>query len=426
MSRNKGVSTVVGAAIFVAIVFTIVFPLMLYLNALHDLYMREASSRLSYEVERFNEKLEIHASTGRPDALGRAPVYVLLHNPCQLEVKIAAFYIESKHRGILPIELSNPIVLAPGTSMSYHVPFTIDPDDEITVKAVTARGRSYTAPENRLSVKHPPYMLFVTVENMSLRSWYRVRVESNGVIGCVSPGISLNQICQENAEYTITPSAILRLFKANNRKPAPIGYAFFHAMPGSYTVYLIEVMLDDHGNVVEQTVDHTILNVTDGDVQVFFQSEFREPLTTMTILLASNNTITLIPFDPFHPPPRGDIIVPFTISLGNMSEPLENVNISLSITQTQSLNVISITPSRRTVHYMLPSESYSSFFIIHVNDHDWNRLPFPTWMGGWLEYEVTVSGKGSYTGNNYNNLIIAKGRSYVCTVFGSSPVCRLG
>jgi len=419
LSRSKGVSTVVGAAIFVAIVFTIIFPLMLYLNTLHDLYMREASSRLSYEVERFNEKLEIHASTGRPDALGRAPVYVLLHNPCQLEVKIVAFYIESKHRGILPIELSNPIVLAPGASISYHVPFTIDPDDEITVKAVTARGRSYTAPENRLSVRHPPYMLFVTVENMSLRSWYRVRVESNGVIGCVSPGISLNQICQENAEYTITPSAILRLFKANNRKPAPIGYAFFHAMPGSYTVYLIEVLLDDHGNVVEQTVDHMTLNVTDGDVQVFFQSEFREPLTTMTILLASNNTITLIPYHLPHP--EGDIVVPFTISLGNMSEPLENVTVTISSYKEHDLRVIDISPKKRTARYMLPSESYSSFFIIHVRDLHPIISP-----GGWLEYEVVASGKGSYTGNNYNNLVTAKGRSYVCVVVGASPLCYLG
>ena len=414
MSRNKGVSTVVGAAIFVAIVFTIIFPLMLYLNALHDLYMREASSRLSYEVERFNEKLEIHASTGRPDALGRAPVYVLLHNPCQLEVKIAAFYIESKHRGILPIELSNPIVLAPGTSMSYHVPFTIDPDDEITVKAVTARGRSYTAPENRLSVKHPPYMLFVTVENMSLRSWYRVRVESNGVIGCVSPGISLNQICQENAEYTITPSAILRLFKANNRKPAPIGYAFFHAMPGSYTVYLIEVLLDDHGNVVEQTVDHTTLNVTDGDVQVFFQSEFRDPLTTMTILLASNNTVTLLAngtLIPLPHPPEGDIVVPFTISLGNMSEPLEDVVVELSSYTPHSLRILSISPSNYTISYMLPSESYSGSFIIHVQDRPWILQ-----QGGWLEYTLTVSGRGSYTGKTYNDLATAEGRNYVCIV----------
>ena len=98
MSRSKGVSTVVGAAIFVAIVFTIIFPLMLYLNTLHDLYMREASSRLSYEVERFNEKLEIHASTGRPDALGRAPVYVILHNPSQLEVKICLLYTSPSPR----------------------------------------------------------------------------------------------------------------------------------------------------------------------------------------------------------------------------------------------------------------------------------------------------------------------------------------
>ena len=424
MSRSKGVSTVVGAAIFVAIVFTVIFPLMLYLNALHDLYMRDASSRLSYEVERFNEKLEIHASTGRPDALGRAPVYVLLHNPCQLEVKIVAFYIESKHRGILPIELSNPIVLAPGASISYHVPFTIDPDDEITVKAVTARGRSYTAPENRLSVRHPPYMLFVTVENMSLRSWYRVRVESNGVIGCVSPGISLNQICQENAEYTITPSAILRLFKANNRKPAPIGYAFFHAMPGSYTVYLIEVMLDDHGNVVEQTVDHTTLNVTDGDVQVFFQSEFREPLTTMTILLASNNTVTLVSNGtvfPFHRP-EGDITIPFTISLGNMSEPLEDVVVELSSYTPHSLRVLSISPSNYTISYMLPSESYSGFFVIHVQDRPWIGQE-----GGWLEYTLTVSGKGSYTGKIYNVLATAEGRNYVCVVgsFGRTK-CYVG
>ena len=193
-------------------------------------------------------------------------------------------------------------------------------------------------------------------------------------------------------------------------------------MPGSYTVYLIEVLLDNHGNVVEQTVDHMTLNVTDGHVQVFFQSEFREPLTTMTILLASNNTITLIP----STPPRGDIVVPFTISLGNMSEPLENVTVTISSYKEHDLRVIDISPKKRMVRYMLPSESYSSFFIIHVRDLHSVFPPHP--LGGWLEYEITVSGKGSYTGNNYNNLATANGRSYVCVVVDGvgPPLCYLG
>ena len=417
MSRSKGVSTVVGAAIFVAIIFTIIFPLMLYVNTLYDLYMREASSRLSYEVERFNEKLEVHASTSRPDALGRAPIYVILHNPSQLEVKIVAFYIESKLRGILPIELSNPIVLAPGASTSYHAPFTIDPNDEITVKAVTARGRTYTAPEIRIGPKHLPYILFVTVENMSLGNWYEVKVASDGMIGCVSPGISLNEICDDVASYMILPPAILRLSKVNDRKPVPIGYAFFHVAPGSYTVSLLEI---EQGKP-PKLVDHVRVNVTDGDVHVLLRSEFGEPLTTMTILLASNNTVTLIANGTLIPPhrPEGDVVVPFTISLGNASEPLENINISLSITQNLSLNIIK--PPSRTVHYMLPGESYSSTFIIHVNDLDW--LLFP---GGWLEYEVTVSGKGSYTENNYNNLATVRGRSYVCVAGSLTTRCYLG
>mgnify|MGYP000353686072 CR=1 FL=1 len=417
MSRSKGVSTVVGAAIFVAIVFTIIFPLMLYLNTLHDLYMREASSRLSYEIERFDEKLEIHASIGL--FAGRHALYVLAYNPGQLEVKIVAFYIESKQRGIIPIELSNPMILAPGASMSYHVPFTIGPDDEVTIKAVTARGRSYIAPETRIGPRRLPYILFVTVENMSLRKWYRITVKTNGEIGCVSQGVSLNEICRAGAEYTIIPPAILRLFKANNQTPAPIGYAFFHVAPGSYTVNLIEVSLDANGNPVEQTMDHERVNVTHGDVHVFFQSEFEKPMTTMTILLASNNTVTLLANGTLIPPhlPEGDIVVPFTISLGNTSEPLKNVNISLSIIQTRSLSVTS--PPSRTVSYMLPSESYSNFFIIHVNDPDW--LLFP---GGWLEYEVTVSGEGSYTGDNYKATV--KGRSYVCVAGSFTTRCYLG
>ena len=424
MSKSKGVSTVVGAAILVAIVFTVIFPLMLYLNTLHDLYMREASSRLSYEVERFNEKLEVHASIGQPDALHRATLYVLLHNPSQLEVKIVAFYIESKYKGIIPIELSNPIVLAPGAGMSYHVPFTIGPDDEVTVKAVTARGRSYTAPETRIGPKHLPYMLFVTVENMSLRKWYRIRVEANGEIGCVSQGVSLNEICHEGAEYTIIPPAILRLFKANNRTPAPIGYAFFHVMPGSYTVHLIEVSLDANGNPVEQIMDHVRVNVTDGDVHVFFQSEFEEPITTMTILLASNNTVTLISngtLFPFHRP-EGDIVIPFTISLGNMSEPLEDVVVEISSYIPHSLKVLNISPSNYTINYMLPSESYSGSFVIHVQDRPWISQ-----QGGWLEYNLTVSGRGSYTGKAYDDLATAEGRNYVCVVglFGGTS-CYVG
>ena len=422
MSRSKGISTVVGAAIFVAIVFTIIFPLMLYLNTLHDLYMREASSRLSYEVERFNEKLEIHASIGL--FAGRHALYVLAYNPSQLEVKIVAFYIESKQRGIIPIELSNPMVLAPGASMSYHVPFTIGPDDEVTVKAVTARGRSYTAPETRIGPRHLPYILFVTVENMSLRKWYKVNVVPNGMIGCVSPGSSLNEICSGTASYVIVPPAILRLHKFNHEKPIPIGYAFFHVAPGSYTVSLLEIELGGSSKLV----DHVRVNVTDGDVHVLLKSEFGEPLTTMTVLLASNNTVTLIAngtLIPLPHPPEGDIVVPFTISLGNMSEPLENVNVSLSITQAHSLTATS--PPARTVHYMLPGESYSNFFIIHVEDPDWwSPLPLLSHPGGWLEYKVTISGKGSYTGNIYNNLTTVKGRSYVCVAGSLTTRCYLG
>jgi len=422
LSRSKGISTVVGAAIFVAIVFTIIFPLILYLNTLHDLYMREASSRLSYEVERFNEKLEIHASIGL--FAGRHALYVLAYNPSQLEVKIVAFYIESKQRGIVPIELSNPIVLAPGASMSYHVPFTMGPDDEVTVKAVTARGRSYTAPETRIGPRHLPYILFVTVENMSLRKWYKVKVAPDSIIGCVSPGSSLNEICNDTASYIIVPPAILRLHKFNNEKPIPIGYAFFHVAPGSYTISLFEIELGGSSKLV----DHVRVNVTDGDVHVLLKSEFGEPLTTMTVLLASNNTVTLIANGILIPPhpPEGDIVVPFTISLGNASEPLENVTVTISSYKAHDLDPhIDIRPKKRVIHYMLPGESYSSFFIIHVKDlHPVTPL-HP--LGGWLEYSVKVSGKRSYT-NGPDYTITVKGRSYVCVVVNGEgpPFCYLG
>jgi len=404
-SSKRGISTVLGAAIFVAIVFTVIFPLMLYMHALQDLYMREASNRLGYEIERFNEKLEIHASTGKPDALGRATLYAYLYNPGHLEVNIVAFYIESKLRGLTPIELSTPIVLAPGAQIVYHIPVTIDPDDEVTIRAATARGRSYSAPEVGLSVRKPPYIIFVSLTNMSLRSWYRVLIQTNGIIGCVSPGVSTNTICQDTANYTLPPPAIFRLFDSDSAKPAPTSYAFFHAMPGSYTVHLMEVSIDDSGAVVESIIASTMVNVTGSDVHLVFELEPEEPLTTMTVLLPSNNTVTLIPDGN---PPQGIIWIPFTISLGNMSEPLENVRVSLSSCTGHNITVVPYI-SDADIFYMLPSESYTGSFEVFVQDDFQNSS-----KGGWIEFEVTVSAEGSYTGSTYNDLATVRGVVYVC------------
>ena len=414
-SKGRGISTVLGAAIFVAIVFTIIFPLMLYMHVLQDLYMREASDRLRYEIERFNEKLEIHVSTGKPDALGRATIYAYLYNPSHLEVNVVAFYVESKLRGLIPIELSTPIVLAPGAQMVYHIPVTIDPDDEVTVRAATARGRSYSAPEVGLSVRKPPYIIFVSLTNTSSRSWYRVIIQANGVVGCVSPGVSINTICQEEANYTIPPPAIFRLFDKDDAKPAPTSYAFFHAMPGSYTVHLTEVFIDDNGNVVENMIASTMVNVTGRDVHLVFELEPKEPLMSMSVLLPSNNTVTLIPDGN---PPQGAVWIPFTISLGNMSEPIEDVRVRLSRCTGHNITVV---PRISTVDvsYMLPSESYTGSFEVFVQDDSQNSS-----KGGWIEFEVTVSAKGSFTGSTYGDLATVNGMVYVCVPrrIGGEPV----
>ena len=242
---RRAVSAVIGTAIALAIVFTILVPLIIYTQELHTLFMQEASRRLQYELERIHQKLEVHATVGPNPVQEGLPLYLILKNPGTLSVSIPTIYVESDVHGLRRYDVS--ILLVPGQSIAYELPFrvSVNPPDRVKVKVVTLRGNGFYSEE--INPQEPPYILLATVSNLNLGYRYQVEVEVVGDYGCVSPGVGSGEICGSRATYS---------FSAQELGESDI--AAFMVTPGNYSVSLS--VTSPKGSDTETKADYIVVS----------------------------------------------------------------------------------------------------------------------------------------------------------------------
>ena len=383
-------SAVIGTTIALAILFIIIIPLIIYTQGLQTLFMQEASRRLQYELERIREELEVHATVGPSPVQEGLPLYVLLRNPGTLSVSIPTIYVESDIHGLRRYDVS--ILLVPGQSIVYELPYRVgvNPPDKVRVKVVTLRGNGFYSEE--VDPQNPPYILLAMVSNLNLGYRYRVEVEVLGDYGCVSPGVGSGEICSAKAAYAFT---------AHEFSDSDI--AAFMVMPGNYSVSIVECDLE--GNCFEplpsigriEVLDHTVVNFTLTDLSL----PEKIPLRVHTMM--SNVTITLSG-------QQATVKIPFGVSLGNVSEPMRDVEVRLYIDESYGITYNVIQDSM-TISRLAPGEYYPSEFTLNIVD-DQDR------PGGYLKYRIgIISARGDYTGESYTSNDMERGEVAASIIF---------
>lgn len=381
-SSRKAVSAVLGTAIALAIFFTVIIPALLYMQSLQSLFMQEASRRLQYELERIHEKLDAHISLAQRPGKGYV-IFLIIENIGTLSSNVPTVYLESSERGLMTFsseEILGKSFFAPGERFEKNTEQYFRSNDEvIRVKVVTLRGNGFVS--KSIGPKQLPYLLLVSLENMSSGVLYTVKVIRSGTeYGCVSAGITSNYPCGDTAEYDLIAHF-----------PGESGAATFMVAPGKYRV--------------EVFADNKPINIPPEEVYVFQDTVIRitlpEPSIPEKVPLRVNspsldNTMIILQQQ------TGDIYVPYTVFLGNNSEPLRNVKIRVTIptggcSGLASCNVLS---SEKTISRLLPGESYSSYFTIRVTDNTQNDQRK---FGGLLRYRINIiEAWGEFTQKKYS------------------------
>jgi len=366
---------VIGAAIALAIFFTVIIPALLYIQRLQTLFMQETSRRLQYELERIHESVKVHLSLALRPGEGHV-IFLIVENIGLLSVNVPTIYLESSTRGLLTYpaeEILEKTFFAPGEIYEKNTEQYFQRSDEvIRTKIVTLRGNSFIS--ESIGPKQLPYLLLVSVENMAASAEYAIRVSRSGTeYGCVLSGVMSDQACGDLAEYKLVA-----------RMPGESGVAVFMAAPGSYRV---ELLKDGQpagiGPQMVTVFQDVVLRFTLPQPSL----PAKAPLSVSTHL--PNNAIVVIQST------GGTVIIPYEVSLKSNSEPMQNIKIGLTVTCSGlSCNPTSV---ETIIDKILPGESFSGSFTITINDDSQESK-----YGGSLSYTISIKeATGSLTKKVY-------------------------
>ena len=232
LRRRRSVSSVLGAVILAAIVFTVLIPLMIYLQNTSILYHLAVSERNRMELERIQEDLEVHATLSPDDGVLR----ILVVNRGSLSVNISRVYVMADGSSNPGKDLKKKITIPPLSGIEVLGPSEVD--DLPVVNAGTAyyvdvsssRGKTYAAPERPLNVTDPPYLLQISLLDMSYGENYGIRIEATSIdggarIGCIR--------IEDSGSTSCNPVAEVQYYSERWNENRTF---VFKVMPGAYTL----------------------------------------------------------------------------------------------------------------------------------------------------------------------------------------------
>ena len=396
MREEKAVSTVLGIAILVAIVFLVILPLLLFLQNTAALYNLAVSERSRLELERMQERLEVHASISPEDHKLR----ILLLNNGPLTVNITRIYVMSDSLPTPERDLSDQVIISPSSEITVLGPDQVNDMPEIEegseyfIDVTTSRGKTYSAPERPLSVTDPPYLLQVTLMNMKYGERYSVEVRVEAIneekVGCIrieSPS---------GASYPCTNSTVVEYVSERWNENKTFA---FRVMPGNYTITVKEgattvssqsmFLLGNEARIYNFT--HTP-PCPSGDCCDDMRNSLKIKLSAPKVVMAGSSGET----------PNLEVYVIVELA-PDAREAIRNLKVTLSCTDPTSRPVmcsyVSITPEDgRIIDYLKPGQTVALKFDVTVsNIRD---------EGDYFSLIATIaSGYGDRTGFDYGNCI---------------------
>jgi hypothetical protein len=240
--KEAGVSAVLGTVIGLLVFFTIVIPMWVYMQQLQTMYMDSVNRRLIFEAEKLREKLDMSLTlSSAADSPGQYQPVLNITNSSPIETTVQAIYIESTINGVLRAS-EQPIILAPGERSVVRLNYQLQPNELIRVRLATARGNSFVSPYE-IGPKKLPYLLMISLTNLSVSSVYRVRVATEGD-GCVLPSSSESSLDFCRAELWVKRYVEVRDLGSSTGRIGREEVFVFNVAPGRYNV-MAEVMRND-------------------------------------------------------------------------------------------------------------------------------------------------------------------------------------
>jgi len=228
MRRDRaGVSTMVGVAIAIAIFFTTLVPLYLYMSTLYNLYSNELNYRRIRDIDRATESLEIAIEgTIIPFPSTSNQIRLVLKNTSPLMIRVQRIWAmdveEAAPIGGDPC-IQTPIDVSPGWNTSVRVDQCLTNfTGRAQFIAVTERGRLFASTPvliigGRLASGLYPYTLTVSIINMKRGNQYTILISPQG-------------------DADIQPRSITYKATASNENIS----LSFGATAGTFHVYLLE------------------------------------------------------------------------------------------------------------------------------------------------------------------------------------------
>lgn len=387
--KRKGVSTIVGAAIFVAIVFMVIVPLLLYMQSTAEIYQREAQKAYRKELDKLREGLEVHASV-EPSTY---QMVLVMDNLGDIAVKLKSVCY-TKYSGTSSeadcydeVDLNIP----PQTPCYRRLDF-FDPAQKeylYYLKAVSERGRVYTAPE-KLNLTSPPYNLYIALIDMNYDHKYEATVTVEPVdalgsfrVGCVydpQTGECASSASKETYAYTFNQNETL----------------IFRVFPGKYQVTVVKKSwtgtewVEEPDPILRQTVflkNDMILPAPDEHqpaTPIGLDRDFKITIEAPATVLTSND----------YPTATINVYVALRL-VRNATEALRDLQIDLTVTDSHFVSY-SITPSTPIhIERIRPGQTVVLNYTVQLT----STSPF---AGGYIVFQARLlEATGERTETNY-------------------------
>ena len=398
--KRSAVSTVLGAVILVAIVFTVLIPLLFFIQNTSLLYFLQVSERNRRELERIQENLEVHATV----FTGNMKPYLLVVNRGVLAANITRVYMADSNDQLF---VQDTAYAVPPVSPIKSFPLSFFPSLEYyksyVFQVATERGRSYSAAEKPLSLSNPPYTLQVMVMNMKYDHIYEINVETSEMtvgsstikLGCIA-GVNS---CDESSSLNYYAS----IWNENQT-------FFFKLLPGNYSVTVRE--LEWNGATWEEVNEYgprSIL-ILDNAVMVF-RLPYNTPLSISDIQSAFTISIDA-PSSVFTRMEGGSyktVTVNIGVNIGLIAaanESLRDLKIKLEGVGTYNLEDYNIYPCSDSgcnygvieVEKLRPGENMTLNFRLELN-------PTDDLGGGYITLRASlIEARGEMTGSVYGSV----------------------
>jgi hypothetical protein len=222
---RKGISAVLGGIMVLAIVFTVILPLVILSQHTYGIFLNESNSRRIFDADRLSEFLDVNISQD-PQTLqltlmvsNQGPIHVNVVRVWAIDVDRQAS-IPTSEACLRSSDTSYIMSLPPGMNGSVAVQQCVQGfTGVVQFLAVTERGRIFSSEKIRLVNGQVvdfvyPFTLTVSIINMKKGRWYEVIVEPLGD-GNVSPRKFTHKATAANENVTVAFGAFAGRYRVS-------------------------------------------------------------------------------------------------------------------------------------------------------------------------------------------------------------------